>query len=77
MLTLACQLLSAQEKLLPIYHFNRLTTADGLPSNQIRSNVIRDRSGFIWFGTLEGLVRYVGQSCKVYNNRTGDPHRLS
>ena len=76
-LAFASQLLSAQEKLHPVYHFNRLTIADGLPSNQIRSNVIRDRSGFIWFGTLEGLVRYDGQSCKVYSNRTGDPHSLS
>lgn len=58
--------LSAQEKLLPVFKFNRLTTANGLPTNEIRSNVVRDRQGFIWFGTENGLVRYDGYTCKVY-----------
>ncbi len=60
------QPLAAQDKLLPVIHFNRLSTADGLPSNQLRSNVVRDQWGFIWFGTVNGLVRYDGYSCKVY-----------
>jgi ligand-binding sensor domain-containing protein len=63
---LLCSALSAQEQLLPVFHFNRLTTADGLPSNEIRSNVVRDRQGFIWFGTENGLARYDGYICKVY-----------
>jgi signal transduction histidine kinase/DNA-binding response OmpR family regulator/ligand-binding sensor domain-containing protein len=32
----------------------------------MRSNVVRDRQGFIWFGTLNGLARYDGYACKVY-----------
>ena len=69
--------ISAQDKLLPVFHFNHLTTADGLPSNEIRSNVVTDRQGFIWIGTVLGLARYDGYSCKVYRHIPGDPHSLS
>ena len=55
-----------QGQLLPVFDFRRLTTADGLPSNRIFSNVVRDRQGFIWFGTDNGLARYDGYACKVY-----------
>jgi hypothetical protein len=58
--------LVAQDRLLPVIHFNRLTTADGLRSNQIRSNVVRDRQGFIWVSTENGLTRYDWYTCKVY-----------
>jgi signal transduction histidine kinase/DNA-binding response OmpR family regulator/ligand-binding sensor domain-containing protein len=58
--------LFAQEKLLPVFAFRRLTTSEGLPSNSITSNVVRDRQGFIWFGTRHGLARYDGYKCKVY-----------
>ena len=65
--------LAAQDKLLPVFQFNHLSNADGLPGNEIRSNVVRDRQGFIWFGTVNGLVRYDGYSCKVYRTFRG-PH---
>lgn len=58
--------LSAQERLLPVFHFYRLSTADGLPTTEIRSSVGSDRNGFIWIGTVNGLARYDGYSCKVY-----------
>jgi signal transduction histidine kinase/ligand-binding sensor domain-containing protein/DNA-binding response OmpR family regulator len=69
--------LSAQETLLPVFHFNRLTTADGLPTTEIRSPVVCDRHGFIWIGTVNGLARYDGYSCKVYRNIPNDPHSIS
>jgi signal transduction histidine kinase/ligand-binding sensor domain-containing protein/DNA-binding response OmpR family regulator len=71
------QSLSAQEKLLPVFHFNQLTTVDGLPTDEIRSNIVQDRQGFIWIGTVKGLVRYDGYSCKIYGNDTEDPTSLS
>jgi len=61
---------AAQDKFLPVFQFNRLTTVDGLPSNEIRSNVVRDRSGFIWIGTVNGLARYNGYTCKIYREFT-------
>ncbi len=66
LLVLSFNSLFAQEKLLPVFDFRRLTTADGLPSNKMRSNVVRDRQGFIWFGTVNGLARYDGYACKIY-----------
>jgi signal transduction histidine kinase/DNA-binding response OmpR family regulator/ligand-binding sensor domain-containing protein len=77
LLLLCFHTLVAQEKLLPVFHFNHLTTAEGLPTNHVRSNVVRDRQGFIWVGTVTGLARFDGYSCKVYRNRPGDPHSLS
>ncbi len=71
------QLLSAQDKLLPVFHFNRLTTGDGLPTNEIRSNIVTDRQGFVWIGTVNGLARYDGYTCKVYRNIRDDPHSIS
>lgn len=67
-LLLFLQTSNAQDRLLPVFHFNRLTTADGLPTNEIRSNVVRDRQGFIWVGTENGLARYDGYTCKVYRS---------
>jgi ligand-binding sensor domain-containing protein len=67
------QPLAAQQKLLPVFDFRRLSTSEGLPNNEIRSNIIRDRQSLIWFGTVNGLVRYDGCTCKVYRTFRG-PH---
>ncbi len=69
--------LSAQDKLLQVFHFNRLATADGLPTNEIRSNIVTDRQGFVWIGTVNGLARYDGHTCKVYRHLPDDPHSIS
>jgi signal transduction histidine kinase/DNA-binding response OmpR family regulator/ligand-binding sensor domain-containing protein len=67
----------AQEELLSVFHFNRLTSTDGLPSPEIRSNVVRDRQGFIWIPTINGLARYDGYTCKVYRNNPDDSASIS
>ena len=77
MLAFACQLLPAQEKLLPVFHFNHLSTASGLPTDEIPSNVVRDAQGFVWVGTKDGLVRFDGHSCEVYRNNRPEPGKLS
>jgi len=48
------------------YSFRHLTTKQGLPSNIVNS-IIKDSTGFMWFGTGNGLVRYDGYSFKTYN----------
>jgi signal transduction histidine kinase/ligand-binding sensor domain-containing protein/DNA-binding response OmpR family regulator len=68
------QLLIAQEKLLPVFHFQRVK---GIFNDQIRSRIVRDVEGFIWIGTLNGLERYDGYSVKDYRNIPDDPHSLS
>jgi signal transduction histidine kinase/ligand-binding sensor domain-containing protein len=77
LMTLSFQPLSAGDKLLPVFNFNRLTMADGLPSNEIRSNIVTDQQGFVWIGTLNGLARYDGHTCKVYRNIPDDPYSIS
>lgn len=76
LLLLSFHPLEAQDKLLPVFHFQQLSTATGLSSNLIGSQVVRDRNGFIWVGTLAGLDRYDGYSVKQYRNVPGDPHSL-
>lgn len=52
--------------------FGRLTSEDGLSSNQIY-NVVQDNHGFMWFATANGLNRYDGASVKVYRHDPDDP----
>jgi signal transduction histidine kinase/ligand-binding sensor domain-containing protein/DNA-binding response OmpR family regulator len=77
LLTLSFQPFHAQDKLLPVFHFNHLTTADGLPTNSIQSNVLRDSKGFVWVGTGNGLSRYDGYGFKTYRNQPTDSSSLS
>lgn len=42
-------------------HSKQLTTSDGLPNNTVRY-MYQDSKGFLWFGTLNGLSRYDGNS---------------
>jgi len=56
--------------------FGRLTTENGL-SNSFVNCLIQDRTGFIWFGTDDGLNRFDGYDIKVYRNNPDDKSSLS
>ncbi len=56
--------------------FYNLTTANGLSSNRT-TTVIQDRQGFYWIGTLDGLNRLDGTSCKVFQHVEQDSTSLS
>lgn len=45
--------------------FERLTIENGLPSPSVL-DILEDRQGFMWFGTLSGIVRYDGYQMTVY-----------
>jgi len=45
---------------------------NGLPSNHVYS-VIRDNYGYLWMCTTNGVVKYNGYSCKVFNFSDGLP----
>ncbi|MEZ4958300.1 MAG: ATP-binding protein [Saprospiraceae bacterium] len=45
--------------------FDRLTVEDGLPNPSVM-DIMQDRQGFIWIGTLSGIVRYDGYEMKTY-----------
>ena len=68
--------LASQYKLLPVLHFNHLTTADGLPTDNI-FGVSRDSKGFVWVGTGSGLARYDGYGFKTYRNLLSDSSSIS
>lgn len=53
-------------KLLTQYMSDMWTTANGLPQNAAFS-IVRTHDGYLWFGTLEGLVRFDGLEFKVFN----------
>ena len=56
--------------------FNHLTTDNGLPQNSVYS-IVKDKYGFMWFGTWGGLVRYDGYSIKVFRANENDTTALS
>ncbi len=65
--------LLAQEKLLPVFHFQQVK---GLSSALVFSNVVRDSFGFVWVGTANGLCRYDGYTVKEYRSVELDSYSL-
>lgn len=47
------------------YYFEKLTEENGLSDNRVTC-VMKDKTGFIWLGTKNGLNRYDGSSFKVF-----------
>ena len=45
--------------------FEHITSQDGLAQNTIHG-IIKDKYGFMWFGTWDGLCRYDGYSFRIY-----------
>lgn len=60
----------------PSIKFEHINKADGLSQNTI-SAITRDKNGFMWFGTRDGLNRYDGYEIKVFRHNINDPHSLS
>ena len=56
--------------------FNHLTVENGLSNNKVNT-VIQDRTGFIWFGTEDGLDRYDGYNFKVFRHDANDTNSIS
>ncbi|GAB3028207.1 two-component regulator propeller domain-containing protein [Niabella terrae] len=66
-----CTSVSAQQG-----NIEYLTTKDGLSQNTVRG-IVKDKYGFMWFGTMNGLCRYDGYKFKVYRSIPGDTTSLS
>ncbi len=56
--------------------FERLTGKDGLSQSTVRA-ILQDCTGFLWFGTDDGLNRYDGYSFKIYKRQQHDSNSLS
>jgi signal transduction histidine kinase/ligand-binding sensor domain-containing protein/DNA-binding response OmpR family regulator len=54
-----------------LYNFYKLDTYNGLSHNQVNT-MLKDHDGFLWVGTLSGLNRYDGYSCRVFRKDYND-----
>ncbi|MDT3402130.1 two-component regulator propeller domain-containing protein [Mucilaginibacter terrae] len=59
----------------PKYNLKHYTTTDGLSHDRI-SCIAKDREGFMWFGTWDGLNRFDGYNFVSYKGRAGDSSNL-
>ncbi|MBN1414989.1 MAG: response regulator [Bacteroidales bacterium] len=64
--------LSAQEKQIL---FTNIDKSIGLSHNHVIC-FLKDKKGFLWIGTMEGLCRFDGYSFKVFKNDPDDPSSL-
>ncbi len=55
---------------------SKLGVEQGLSNGTIRS-IYKDKRGFMWLGTLDGLNRFDGYDFKVYQNKFGDTTSLN
>ena len=66
-----CQVSKAQTGV----KFTHLTNQDGLSQSTVQA-MVKDRYGFMWFGTQDGLNRYDGYQFKVYRHQPKDTTSL-
>ena len=58
------------------FKFERLSLEKGAALN-LTYCMLQDHKGFIWFGTMYGLVKYDGKDFRVYKNNPDDPNSVS
>jgi ligand-binding sensor domain-containing protein/two-component sensor histidine kinase len=58
-----------------VFLFEQFTTEQGLSHESIQS-ITKDRDGFLWIGTVNGLNRFDGIRFTVFRNDPADPHSL-
>lgn len=56
--------------------FGRLSVEQGLSNSSVNC-LLQDKTGFIWFGTDDGLNRFDGYDVKVYRNDPNDNFSIS
>ena len=57
-------------------NFINLSLEDGVPLNQTYT-IIQDHQGYLWMGTMYGLIRYDGRDYKIYNYDSENPESIS
>ncbi len=56
--------------------FNKITSQEGLSQSEVYS-FLKDKHGFMWIGTLDGLNRYDGYRITKFNINNTDSNSLS
>ena len=57
------------------YYFKHLGLEQGLSQSSVLC-IMQDHTGFMWFGTKDGLNRYDGNSFKIFQYKYDDPTSL-
>lgn len=52
-------------------HFINFSSKDGLPANNVNV-ILKDKWGYMWFGTDDGLARYDGSHFAIYSHNPAD-----
>lgn len=60
-----CYFICPSSAQVPNLKFEHITSENGLPHSTIHG-IVKDKYGFMWFGTWGGLCRYDGYSFKIY-----------
>ena len=71
-INLASLLLSTNFLLGQAYYFKHYKSENGLSHNTVLSS-LQDKTGFLWFGTKDGLNRFDGYTFKIFRN---DPDNI-
>src|SRR5450432_3319069 len=58
------------------YSFSKLDISNGLSNNQVNC-IYKDKTGFLWAGTMAGLNRYDGYQFRVFKHDARDTATLS
>lgn len=72
---LACACMFALAAVPERPRFRVVGPAQGLPSTEIKA-LARDRDGYLWIATADGLARHDGVSMRVWRHDPGDPGGL-
>jgi PAS domain S-box-containing protein len=74
-LALALALTPSSVGAAPAPRFARFSVEHGLSQSTVQA-IVQDRTGFLWFGTEEGLNRFDGYSFVVFRRDARDPRSL-
>ena len=55
--------------------FRLLGVAEGMPSSSVNA-LARDRAGYVWIATIDGLARYDGVGFRIWRHLPDDPSAL-
>lgn len=76
LLFVGCSWLFADQPTPMLRQFRNFDMQDGLVNNTVWT-LCKDRTGFIWMGTNEGLMRFDGYTFKTYRHDPEDPDSIS
>lgn len=57
------------------FHFEVFALPGGAMANQVQQ-VVQDSTGFLWFATKGGLIKYDGRAFKTFQHQPDNPHSL-